>query len=41
MDAIVDVEEIFFFNFVSLILRTGFENVCYEHIPPVKPEEGS
>ena len=34
--SIVDIEEILFFNVVSLVLRTGFEDACYEHILLVK-----
>ena len=34
--SIVDIEDILFFNVVGLVLRAGFEDACYEHIPPVK-----
>ena len=37
--SIVDIEEILFFNVVSLVLRTGFEDACYEHILLVKSRE--
>ena len=37
--SIVDIEEILFFNVVSLVLRTGFEDACYEHILLVKSGE--
>ena len=30
--SIVDIEEILLFNVVGLMLRTGFEDACYEHI---------
>ena len=35
----VDIEEILFFNVVGLVLRTGFEDACYEHILLVKSGE--
>ena len=31
--SIVDIEEILLFNVVGLMLRTGSEGGCYEHIP--------
>ncbi|RMX47906.1 hypothetical protein pdam_00010622 [Pocillopora damicornis] len=34
--SIVDIEEILLFNVVCLMLRTGFEDGCYEHKPRVK-----
>ena len=37
--SIVEIEEIFLFNVVGLMLRTGFEDACYGHIPLVKSGE--
>ena len=34
--SIVDIEEIILFSVIGLVLRTYFEDTCYEHIPPVK-----
>ena len=34
--SIVDIEEILLFNVVGLILRTGFEDACCEHIPQIR-----
>ena len=31
--SIVNIEEILLFNVVGLMLRTGSEGGCYEHIP--------
>ena len=37
--AIVDIEEILLFNVVGLVLHTGFEDACYEHISLLKSGE--
>ena len=37
--SIVDIEEILLFNVVGLVLRTGFEDGCFEHVPPAKSGE--
>ena len=37
--SIVDIEEILVFNVVGFMLRTGFEDGCYEHVPPDKSRE--
>ena len=34
--SIVVIEEILLFNVIGLMLCTGFEAGCYEHIPQVK-----
>ena len=34
--SIVDIEEIWLFNVVGLMLRTGYEGGCYKHIPRAK-----
>ena len=34
--SIVHIEEILLLNVVGLMLRIGFEDCCYEHIPLVK-----
>ena len=35
----VDIEEISLFNVVGLVLHTGFEDACYEHISLLKSGE--
>ena len=35
----MDIEEILLFNVVGLMLRNGFQDACYEHIPLVKSGE--
>ena len=37
--SIVDIEEILVFNVVGFMLLTGFEDGCYEHVPPDKSRE--
>ena len=37
--SIVNIEEILLFNVVGLMLRTGFQEGCYGHIPPFKSGE--
>ena len=38
--SIADIEEILVFNVVGFVmLRTGFEDGCYEHVPPDKSRE--
>ena len=34
-----DIEEILLFKVVGLMLRTGFEDTCYELVPLVKSGE--
>ena len=34
--SIVDIEEIWLFNVVGLMLSTGYEDGCYKHIPRAK-----
>ena len=34
--SIVDIEEIWLFNVVGPMLRTGYEDGCYKHIPRAK-----
>ena len=37
--SIVNIEKILLFNVLGLMLRTGFQEGCYEHIPPFKSGE--
>ena len=37
--SIVDIENIIFFDVIGLMLRTGFEDACYEHIPLIESGE--
>ena len=38
--SIIVIKEILLFNVIGLMLCTGIENGCYEHIPLVKSGEG-
>ena len=37
--SIIDIEETLLFNVAGLLLRNGFEDACYEHVPLVAAVE--